>query len=58
MKLDELIRANKHARNQLIDLEDLNDKELDDIHRELVLIHEQTEKKLKHVRQRLGQVQS
>ena len=53
-KLDELIRANKHARNQLIDLEDLNDKELDKIHLELCQIHEQTEQKLKHVRQKLS----
>lgn len=53
MKLDELIRANKNARNQLIDLEDLNDKDLDAIHKELVLVHEQTENKLKHVRQKL-----
>jgi low affinity Fe/Cu permease len=58
MKLDELIRANKHARNQLIDLENLNDKELDAIHKELVLVHEQTENKLKHVRQKLKTRQS
>ena len=58
LKLDELIRANKHARNQLIDLEDLNDKELDAIHKELVLVHEQTANKLKHVRQKLKTRQS
>jgi low affinity Fe/Cu permease len=58
MKLDELIRANKNARNQLIDLEDLNDKDLDAIHKELVLVHEQTENKLKHVRQKLKTRQS
>lgn len=52
-KLDELIRANKHARNQLIDLEDLSDTELDKIHKELCQVHEQTELKLKHVRQKL-----
>ena len=29
LKLDELIRANKKARNRLIDLEELSDKEFD-----------------------------
>jgi low affinity Fe/Cu permease len=53
LKLDELIRANKHARNQLIDLEELNDVELDKIHQELIAVHQQTEEKLKVVRQKL-----
>ena len=34
LKLDELIRANKDARNKLIDLEDLSDKELNELHEE------------------------
>ena len=29
LKLDELIRANKHARNRLLELEDLDEEELD-----------------------------
>jgi low affinity Fe/Cu permease len=29
LKLDELIRSNKHARNLLLDLEELDDKQLE-----------------------------
>ena len=31
LKLDELIRTNKDARNELIDLEDLSDEEMDEL---------------------------
>ncbi len=34
LKLDELIRAIKGARNQLIDLEDMSDQELKDLERQ------------------------
>lgn len=34
LKLDELIRANRRARDQLIDLEKLTDDELDDLQQE------------------------
>src|SRR5215471_19247084 len=34
LKLDELIRALKGARNQLVDLEELSDEELEQLHRE------------------------
>lgn len=34
LKLDELIRANVHARNELIDLENLSEEELDRLHEE------------------------
>jgi low affinity Fe/Cu permease len=40
LKLDELIRAVKGARNQLIDLEELSDEELEELHREFNRIHE------------------
>ncbi len=50
LKLDELIRADKHARNQLIDLEDLSDEELEEVHQELMALHSQTEKRIEHVR--------
>src|SRR6185369_6337791 len=31
LKLDEIIRSHKHARNELIDIEKLNDKELEEL---------------------------
>ncbi len=34
LKLDELIRAQRSARNKLLDLEDMNDEELDKLHEE------------------------
>jgi low affinity Fe/Cu permease len=34
LKLDELIRANKDARNRMIALEELTDKEMDEIQHE------------------------
>jgi low affinity Fe/Cu permease len=34
LKLDELIRASAHARNHLIDLENLEEEELDELHEE------------------------
>lgn len=49
LKLDELIRANKHARNQLIDLEELSDEDLDKAHRELTELQLQTEERIKHI---------
>jgi low affinity Fe/Cu permease len=36
LKLDELIRGVKGARNQLIDLEELSEEELDDLQRQFV----------------------
>jgi low affinity Fe/Cu permease len=36
LKLDELIRSVKGARNQLIDLEELSEEELDDLQRQFV----------------------
>jgi len=52
MKLDELIRANKHARNQFIDLEELSEEELKTIHDELRKLQEQTVKKLKQINEK------
>ena len=49
LKLDELIRANKHARNQLIDLEKMSDNDLDKIHEELCQLNQETEDKIKEV---------
>jgi low affinity Fe/Cu permease len=49
LKLDELIRANKHAHNKLIDLEDLSDIELDRVHKELCEQKEESEKRISEV---------
>ncbi len=46
LKLDELIRANKTARNHLIDLENLSDAELDSLHSEFCEFQKQTEESL------------
>jgi low affinity Fe/Cu permease len=50
LKLDELIRANAHARNQLIELEDLSDEELDKIHEELCRLRDQTDERIHKIR--------
>ncbi len=44
LKLDELIRAHKSSRNQLIDLEELSDAEMERIHDQFHLIHEEAAK--------------
>jgi low affinity Fe/Cu permease len=46
LKLDELIRANKTARNHLIDLENLSDAELDSLHAEFCEFQKQTEENI------------
>jgi low affinity Fe/Cu permease len=48
LKLDELIRANKNARNALLGLESMNDQELDRLQREF----EDLRDKVVHVRKR------
>lgn len=45
LKLDELIRASKASRNQLIDLENLSDAEMERIHDQFHLLHEEAAKK-------------
>jgi low affinity Fe/Cu permease len=40
LKLDELIRAIKEARNELVDLEDLSDEELKQLQEQFKRIHE------------------
>ncbi len=46
LKLDELIRAVKGARLHLLEIEDLADSELEDLHQEYVAIHDKFLKKL------------
>ncbi len=45
LKLDELIRALKGARNKLVDLEDLSDEELKKLEKEFQRLHKQSEEK-------------
>jgi low affinity Fe/Cu permease len=52
LKLDELIRANKHARNHLIDLEELSDQELDVLHDEFCEMQKQNEHRINQIRQK------
>jgi len=40
LKLDELIRAVKGARNSLVDLEDLSDEDLEKLNKEFQKIHD------------------
>ena len=40
IKLDEIIRANKKARNELLDLEELDDQALNEIHKEYLRLAE------------------
>ena len=46
IKLDEIIRATRLARNELLDLEELDDKELDEIHKRYLQIAEHARKHL------------
>jgi low affinity Fe/Cu permease len=49
LKLDELIFANKHARNKLIDLETLSDADLEKLHTELCQMKDETQERIEHV---------
>lgn len=49
LKLDELIRASAKARNHLIDLEALSDKELDQLHEEFCELHKQMSHRLEEI---------
>lgn len=44
LKLDELIRAVRGARNQLVDLEELSDEELDKLHQQFETLRRNVEK--------------
>jgi low affinity Fe/Cu permease len=47
LKLDELIRASRRARDRLVDLEDLNEEELQELQDEFRRLHERAEAKKK-----------
>lgn len=51
LKLDELIRANSHARNHLINLQNLTDQELDQLHDELCRLQQETDKKIEQIKE-------
>ena len=43
LKLDELIKAIRGARNRLVDLEEMTDEQLDELHGEFKDLHEKLE---------------
>jgi low affinity Fe/Cu permease len=49
LKLDELIRANVHARNRLIDLENLSEEELDLLHEEFCKTQKLNEERIEEI---------
>jgi low affinity Fe/Cu permease len=51
IKLDEIIRANRQARNELLDLEELDDKALNEIHKEYLRLAEHAHQ---HIQGRQG----
>lgn len=54
LKLDELIRAMKSARNQLLDLEDLSDERMEELHIQFQKLREKSElRKIKREEKRL-----
>ncbi len=42
LKLDELLRATRSARNQIINVEDMSDEELESLHTEFSEFHQKT----------------
>jgi low affinity Fe/Cu permease len=52
IKLDEIIRANRKARNELLDLEELDDKALTNIHKEYLDLAEHAHRHLEQRRQK------
>jgi low affinity Fe/Cu permease len=49
LKLDELIRVTKHARNHLVDLEDLEEAELDRLEQEFQRLRQRDDQRRKRV---------
>ena len=49
LKIDELIRANRHARNDLLDLERCTDAELLALHAEFSVLRDKADKSLKRI---------
>jgi low affinity Fe/Cu permease len=51
LKLDELIRSVRSARNEMVALEDLSDETLDELQREFTSLRERAEHKLKTIQE-------
>jgi len=54
IKLDELVKSVKGARNRLVNIEDVSDKELEELHQEFQAIHENYEKELERRKQKIA----
>jgi low affinity Fe/Cu permease len=54
LKLDELIRAGVHARNELVELELLSDEELEQLQTEFHALHTSYEQNVKRISQEVG----
>ena len=54
LKLDELIRAGVHARNELVELEMLSDEELEQLQTEFHALHTSYEQKVERISQEVG----
>jgi low affinity Fe/Cu permease len=52
IKLDEIIRANKKARNELLDLEELDDKAFSEVHKEYLRLADDAHNYLEKRRQK------
>jgi low affinity Fe/Cu permease len=50
LKIDELIRANKHARNMMINLEQVSDEDLDKLHKDLCKVKDETSEKIEKLK--------
>ena len=49
LKLDELLRAIRGARNELVDLEEMSDEDLKKLEREFKSVHDQAEETVRRV---------
>ncbi|OGK22175.1 hypothetical protein A2866_03390 [Candidatus Roizmanbacteria bacterium RIFCSPHIGHO2_01_FULL_39_8] len=54
IKLDELIRAVRGARNELVDIEEISDEELEKLHQEFQKLHEHYANALEKRRKKKG----
>ena len=53
LKIDELLRSSKAARNKLINLEDLADIELDRLHAEFQTLHDESSERLSAIKDKI-----